>query len=226
MYYTITGKIDGFGAQYLAILSGIAYCKTHKYTYIHTPFTTMAHNVDISNANEFIGINTSERLSDISRNIIKKEYIRAVHYNGSPSLYYTDTVLEYIRDCYDSSKKPNIDNVDIAIHIRRGDVNKEVNTDRYTDNNVYLKIINKLKEKYPEYKIKIYSEGTYEDFRDLGVEENSLMLNTDIFETFHSLVSSKVLIIGCSSFSYCAGIINRNTVYHHDKFWHKKLKAG
>ena len=78
MYYTITGKIDGFGAQYLAILSGIAYCKTHKYTYIHTPFTTMAHNVDISNANEFIGINTSERLSLKNDFFIKVQFANEV----------------------------------------------------------------------------------------------------------------------------------------------------
>ena len=29
--YTITGKTDGFGAQYQAIMSGIAYCKFKNY---------------------------------------------------------------------------------------------------------------------------------------------------------------------------------------------------
>ena len=31
MNYTISGKKDGFGAQYLAIMSGIAYCKYKNY---------------------------------------------------------------------------------------------------------------------------------------------------------------------------------------------------
>ncbi|KKL26139.1 hypothetical protein LCGC14_2398300 [marine sediment metagenome] len=31
--YTITGKNDGFGAQYQAILSGIALCEYEKYKY-------------------------------------------------------------------------------------------------------------------------------------------------------------------------------------------------
>ena len=35
--YTITGKTDGFGAQYHAIMSGIAICTYKKYTYLHTP---------------------------------------------------------------------------------------------------------------------------------------------------------------------------------------------
>ena len=42
--YTITGKKDGFGAQYLAIMSGIAYCKYKNYNYVHTPIKNMEHN--------------------------------------------------------------------------------------------------------------------------------------------------------------------------------------
>jgi hypothetical protein len=80
-----------------------------------------------------------------------------------------------------------------------------------------------LKEKYPDYKITIFSEGKYEDFKELGLDETCFRLNTDLFETFHSLVSSKVLIMGFSSFSYSAGIINSNIVYHYDIFWHNKL---
>ena len=67
------------------------------------------------------------------------------------------------------------------------------------------------------------SEGTYEDFKDLGLDNEYFKLNEDVFETFHSLVCSKVLIQSCSSFSYCAGIINENIVYHYDTFWHHKL---
>ena len=32
--YTITGKTDGFGAQYQAIMSGIAICKYKNYEYL------------------------------------------------------------------------------------------------------------------------------------------------------------------------------------------------
>lgn len=221
-YYTIKGKSDGFGAQYQAILSGIAYCNYKKYIYVHTPFTEMQHGADIIKANEFIGINTNSLPYDISRKIVEKRYEKKVHKSKSPSKYYTSEVIEYIRNCYFSSKKPLIDNIDIAIHIRRGDVNVK-NKIRYASNRVYLKIIKKLKKKYPEYTITIFSEGKYEDFKDLGLAENNFKLNTDIFETFHSLVSSKVLIQGLSSFSYCAGIINNNTVYYYDTLWHNKL---
>ena len=42
--YTITGKTDGFGAQYLAIMSGIAICKYKNYDYLHTPIKKLEHN--------------------------------------------------------------------------------------------------------------------------------------------------------------------------------------
>ena len=148
-------------------------------------------------------------------------FSKEVHFSKTPSIYYTDKVIKYIRDSYFSSKKPVIDKIDIAIHIRRGDINK--NSERWLNNKVYVKIINKLKKIYPQYTITIFSEGTYKDFKDLGLEKKCFKLNKNIFKTFHSLVSSKVLIMGLSSFSYCAGIINSNTVYHYDTLWHKKL---
>ena len=222
-YYTIKGRNDGFGAQYHAFLSGIAYCNYVNYIYLHSPIEKMEHNVDINKANEFIGINPNSQQYVGKYDILENQYEPKVHWDETPSKYYTDKVLEYIRNCYYSTKKPHIDLVDIAIHIRRGDVSNEKNNNRYTDNIYYKELIKKLKTKYPTYTITIFSEGKYEDFNNLGLEENCYKLNTDIFETFHSLVCAKVLIQSFSSFSYCAGIINQNTVYHYDSFWHKKL---
>jgi hypothetical protein len=222
-YYTIKGRCDGFGAQYLSILSGIAYCDYNNYIYIHTPFKHVCHKTDTRKANDFIGINNNSFSYDNRCTLIEKTYEEEVHYSNTPSMYYTDSVLEKIRKSYYSSEKPLVGKIDIALHIRRGDVNKEQNENRYVDNSVYVKIVDKLKEKYPSYTITVFSEGVYEDFNDLGLEEHCFKLNTDVFETFHSLVTSKVLIQGWSSFSYCAGLINSNIVYHDDTLCHRKL---
>lgn len=224
IYYTIKGKSDGFGAQYQAILSGISYCNYQKYIYLHTPFTKIEHDVDVDNANMFIGISSDNLILNDSCKIIEKPFEENVHWCKTPSIYYTDKVLEYIRKCYFNTKKPIIDDIDIAIHIRRGDVNNNINKERYVDNSFYVEIIQKLKLKYPKYIITIFSEGKYEDFKELDLEEKNFRLNIDVFETFHSLVCAKVLIQSFSSFSYCAGLINSNTVYHFDTFWHKKLE--
>jgi hypothetical protein len=220
-YYTIKGCFAGFGMQYLCILSGIVYCKYKNYVYIHTPFIFIDLCLDVAKANNFIGIKQNFELYDNNCELIEKK--GEIEVIKTPSIYFTNDVLEYIRGCYFKAEKPVIGPIDIAIHIRRGDVSKEENSERYTDNSFYVEIIKKLKVKYPTYTITIFSEGKYEDFNDLGLEENCLKLNVDIFETFHSLVCSKVLIQSLSTFSYCAGIINENIVYYHDSFWCKKL---
>lgn len=215
---TITGKCDGFGAQYQAIMSGIAYCNYMNYEYIHTPFVKIAHDGNIEELNQFIGIPSSNE-----RNIdIVMKCCGDVHFSKTPDIYYNSHVLNKLRQYYDSTVKPNIVGPMIALHIRRGDV-KENNEKRYTRNNKYKEIISLLLEKYPNDIITIFSEGTIDEFRDLQQDRIVFQLNDSIEETFHSLVSAKVLVTAKSSFSYCAALLNKNEVYYMP-FWHNPLK--
>jgi len=229
IYYTIKDKTDGFGAQYHAILSGIAFSKYNNYIYLHTPFIIIAHNLDANKLNKFIGINNdylikNNLLPSKYDKIINKKFSKEVHFSNNPSLYYTEETLKIIRDFYYNTEKKIINNIDIAIHIRRGDVNKK--NIRFTNNNIYFKLINQLIKKYPHYKITIFSQGKYQDFSDLGLNETNFKLNIDIMETFHSLVSAKILVISKSSFSYSAALLNTNIIYYLEDFinwWHKPL---
>lgn len=217
--YTITGKTDGFGSQYQAIMAGIAYCFYMKYKYIHTPIKTIRGSTkECDELNKFIGIHCEDSKNKVD---INEPYPTIIHYSNKPDIYYTKEVLNYIRKCYNSTAKPNVEYPDIAIHIRRGDVKKGMN-DRYTDNNIYNKIIEKLITLYPNYKISIYSEGKIEDFNDIQNNNVKIILNQSICQDFHSLVKAKILVTAKSSFSYSAALLNENTVYYID-FWHKKL---
>jgi len=219
--YTITGKRDGFGAQYQAIMSGIAYSIYHNYKYIHTPFKEINHTRNQKNVNmlnNFIGI-------PVSDNIIvnkKESYSKIVHNSKKPSKYYTPKVLHILRKYYYSTPKPLIDDIDIAIHIRRGNVNKKKHPKRFTSDIIYKKIIKILLKNYPRYKITIFSQGKISDFSELKNKRVSFDLNSSITKTFHSLVSAKVLITAKSSFSYSAAILNKNIIYYMN-FWHKPL---
>ncbi len=215
--YTIRGKKDGFGAQYQAILSGIAFCEYKKYRYIHTPFHSIAHTQTEDKLNEFIGIPYIENLDAD----IEEDYSQLVHQSKNPSMFYTPKVLEKIRNYYYSTKKPDKSKFDIAIHIRRGDVNKEI-IERYTSNKVYQKIIKLLKNKFPDYSICIYSEGKIKDFRKLFFKNVHFSLNDCIENSFHNLVTSKVLVSSKSSFSYSAALLSTNIVYY-IPFWHYPL---
>lgn len=221
-YYTIRGKTDGFGAQYQAIMSGLAYCNYHRYIYVHTPFKQIEHGVDVAQANEFIGIEEDTGCYEDVK-IYAEEYSHFVHIFATPSIFYNEQTLSILRNYYNKNEKPVIDNIDIAIHIRRGDVSYNKNKERYVDDEFYRKIIRLLKIKYPKYSITIFSEGKYKDFRRLKLDEKCFRLNEDVFKTFHSLVKAKVLIQSLSSFSYSAGILNENQVYWMDGFWSYKL---
>lgn len=227
-YLTIKGRGDGFGAQYQAIMSGIALCEFEKYKYFHTPFVSIQHlhSDEIEKMNEFIGIKNEiyddVTLQKIQENLrVVMEFEDAHYHCKNPSIYYSDKVLKQIRFWYFSTEKPKFDNVDIAIHIRRGDVHSGW-AERYTDNNEYKKIIQSLKLKYPAYKITIVSEGNIEDFKDFELEDSCFLLNGDVTVAFHTMVTAKVLVMSKSSFSYTPAILNSNTIYYM-KFWHNPL---
>lgn len=218
--YTVAGKQDGFGAQYQAVMSGIAYCEYMNYKYVHTPFVKMAHCPDANRMNEFIGMPTK---NDSNINFdIQEQYSLIVHRSKTPDIYYSENVKNTIRKHYYSTAKPIISNFDIAIHIRKGDVSS-ANKKRFTDNNIYRRIIFMLKNKYPQYSICIYSEGNLDDFEQLFSQNVYFCLNETIEKTFHSLVRAKVLVTAKSSLSYSAALLNTNTIYYLP-FWHHPLK--
>jgi hypothetical protein len=224
-FYTITGKTDGFGSQYLAIMSGIAYCNHHHLIYVHTPVSSMEHDVDVDSLNTFIGINNDHLkqqnlMPSETDQVNSEQYSGLVHFSPRPSIYYTEDVIRTIRNFYYSTEKPRVDELDIAVHIRRGDVTE--GNIRYTDNAFYVKLFQALKQKYPTYSITVFSEGQYEDFKEFRLDKSQYKLNTDVRESYHSLVRAKVLVMSKSDFSYTGGLLNENTVYYID-FWHKPL---
>ena len=107
--YTITGKTDGFGAQYQAIMSGIAYCKFKNYNYIHTPFKKIDHNGDIKSLNNFIGIPNLHSKNNINIDITEN-YSGEVHWSRNPSKYYTNDTIALLRNYYYTTYKPVIEN--------------------------------------------------------------------------------------------------------------------
>lgn len=112
----------------------------------------------------------------------------------------------------------------IAYHIRRGDVD---NTDtlRYTGNSQIYESILELKAILDHLNIpstiSIYSQGKTEDFGNL-TDIAQLHLNGTIFDDFNRLVQSDILFMAKSSFSYCAALLSDGIVVY-EPFWHQPL---
>ena len=93
-----------------------------------------------------------------------------------------------------------------------------------TSDAVYQKIIDTLKEKYPGYKIVVYSQ------RDKNGQPQTFVNNVDehvldgsMEDTFRAMALADVLVTSRSSFSYSAGLLNRDGQVYYIPFWHSPL---
>ena len=79
--------------------------------------------------------------------------------------------------------------------------------------------------------IHIFSEGEKKDFQDIveAFSNNNIIMhiNENIQLTFHYLVMADVLVLAKSSFSYCAGLLNKNIKIANliTSWWHKPLRS-
>lgn len=221
---TIAGRTDGFGAQYLAFMSGIAFCEYKGWEYVHTPIKTLLFGEIPAEMNEFIGIPASTKThADTSCRLAE-----AVHYAKRPDTYYTDAVRAQIREFYYRTPKPAACQYDIALHIRRGDVQRfSQYRFRYVSNKRYRQILTHLKAKFPNYSIGIYSQGKIDDFAELtrgGGGNVHFCLNEDLKKTFHAMVTAKVLVTARSDLSYAAALLSKGEIYY-TPYWHRPLKS-
>ena len=106
--------------------------------------------------------------------------------------------------------------INVAVHIRRGDINLNSNPDRWLDLMHYANIIQNLNRELGRDNIKIYvfSEGQYDDFTDLADENVYLILGGSDLEAVQHMCAADILVTGQSSFSIMAAYFNRNfTIY-------------
>lgn len=111
----------------------------------------------------------------------------------------------------------------IAVHIRRGDVSRNLPY-KYRPNTFYynavMDIINSHKEvSKNDIKIYIFSEGKEEDYPEFKNLDNvTFCLDMNAKQTFIHLVNADVLVVAPSWFSANAAAINRRELYCSDEY--------
>ncbi|MEH2163380.1 MAG: hypothetical protein V7K38_20680 [Nostoc sp.] len=252
-FITCAGKDDGVGAQLIAILSTILFAHELGIQYVHTPFRNIAHNDnnDLNFEHKWeISINIG--FNELSINQIDLNEITVICVNNITQVEIKDNTLYVIPHCHEFTKiNPNkyskllerffykyekaptksslyFDSakINIAIHIRRGDVIKD-DKDRYTANCFYTKIITQLSDLLNELELEhtfhLYSEGIIEEFSEFNDDNIILHLNECPFTTFHHLVSADVLVMAKSAFSYSAALFSKG-IKIYLPFQHRALK--
>ena len=235
MYFTSEERVDGFGSQFQTLLHMIYYAAANNVEYIHIPIKTIDHNYSndplyVRSMEEFMCIGLFKRIDELDpsspirhisneecRNYFQQDVDKAMCHSSLNA--YKSTFLSNINTNHYNNGKFNI-----ALHIRRGDVQPDYNGGRYTSNEFYLAQMQYLSEIYADKDIlfHIYSEGSEEEFACFTNSNTVLHLNEDVKSTFIGLIASDVLVQSKSSFSYVAGLLTNGIVYH-IPFWHPPL---
>lgn len=259
-FITCAGRDDGAGAQIHGVLSTILYANENQIKYVHTPFQKISHNYDNDpdwekNWENFLNLREHELVIDDldlqELNIVrfnlndriqiepKEQTLYVVPHchdfaDWNPNKYLKLTSKLYYRFKRSSYKITSYfepEKLNIAVHLRRGDV--KINNryfSRYTDNSVYGNIITQIKgilteiSLVPEIVFHIYSEGSTEEFSEFYNYDKSVILhlNESPFTTFHHMVFADILVTAKSSFSYSAALLSRG-IKIYIPFWHSSL---
>ncbi len=254
-YITCARRSDGGGAQAHAIMSTMAFANMAGLRYVHTPFQEIEHNnnSDDNWANQwedFFNLGEGEipfKELDLSK-------INVIELKRSRHLKFRNNTLYIVTNCHDvcdsapnayesikgkllqkynhsNARKPQLNHsagsLNIALHIRRGDVSANENAKRHTDNHTILNrlnyILKDLQTEKQNVSIHVYSQGDTSDFLEFQEIGAKLHLNEDIFSTFHDLRSADVLIMSKSSLSYCAALLSTGRIIY-DPFWHRPMQ--
>lgn len=222
---TVKNNAEGFGAMYQGLIFGFAHCKKNNIKYLHTKLTTIHHGANVKLANELIGMNHYEPANN---NTPKLDYNRDIWGREDIDNLLTTDILKEIRDNYNGYE--SLKEV-VCIHIRRGDLikNNPHYQKRWDDLEQYIPVIEYFKKEYG-YKIVICSESNRKKLSLLtdmfpDIEVN----NMNTLDTFKFMTNCKVLFIARSSFSYVAGMLNKNIVYANaidkKRWWHHRLQS-
>jgi hypothetical protein len=246
-YLTFSGRTDGIGTQVHAVFSLHAYAFLRNMTYLHSPIKNIGHGCGSAtwdkDWNEFFNLSIHEPaglelpLRDLN---IKKQWFlkNGVIYRSLKAHPITDlfpetylAVIPSLRKAYDDSSFNKEDVygtkncLKIAVHVRRGDAANHLQRASNLDS-VKLKISSlqeTLKNTKTPYEIHVFSQGELADFKLLEDLEVHFHLDTDLFVTFHSLVTADILLMARSSLSYSAALLSKGAIVY-EKFWHPKLK--
>lgn len=124
---------------------------------------------------------------------------------------------EHLKSCYWEGKEIydfGNNKTNVVVHIRRGDVSKKGNTNRWLELSDYKKQIEYIRKKYDKVKFHILSEGNVNEFNVIKSDDVNLYINHGDLQSFNMMCSSDILITGLSSFSILASYLTKGTVFY------------
>lgn len=216
---TAADRSDGFGAQYSAMISVYAWSVMMNMTYCHTPWKQMAHGVNASKMFSFVG----GHLYGDRANNSKSVNVEPTHAVIKGKYRYFPKIAKDVGNHYFTSPKPRLEwnssETNLAVHIRRGDVN-ERNKNRWTEPSAIARCIGLIQKRHGPCRLHIFTEGS------AGLEyllpfNPTFYIDTDVQTAFHHMVMADILVIAKSSFTWAAAFLSNATIYAPHRFNHR-----
>lgn len=144
-------------------------------------------------------------------------------------------VIETIRPWFHAAHQSNeglrytLDTINIALHIRRGDIVQDGSAEkvqlknRWLDNSYYLNIVDTIMQVVDKKNTKIYifSQGNKEDFHEFQKYGHVELCNEmSAIDSFLHMVKADILITSKSSFSYKPALLSYGIKICPSNFWH------
>ena len=238
---TVAGKRDGFGAQLMAQMSGVAFCHKHNRSYVHTPLEFVEHlspderSPTPAEMDAFGGMGVmSGQWSELSELEKARVEVRPFCEQAAkaPDIYFTEEVRALLRRKHMrgvgralrgvmAATVPDSSTAHVVVvHIRRGDVTREAHPARFTDDERYIDLLPALAQHHRGARLLLLSEGQPASFDALvhaaqgaGFAGVELRLDGDPREAFRTMVEADALVLAKSAFSYAAGVLSQGVVY-------------
>ena len=222
----ISQPYEGAASQALQVMNTITLAHAYGLRYVHRPFTAIAHadrpmvewvaawetffNLGVGettyDAEEQGVLNAGTRLLDLEL-VFGSSEVRQALENCFRSL-----IPEFRRRFY-LNKTPRVTpEINVAVHIRRGDVSATKFSHMYTDSEIVLRITSAVKSSLIShqvpYRMCIYGQGNIGEYSELSSLGAEYFLDADPIWTLQELVEADILIVAKSCYSHYAGLMS------------------
>lgn len=178
-------------------------------------------------------------MEDSDKKILIDLSVESVRNIGQPNLdkFFESKYLQDIKDnLFVENSYFSKEDVNVSFHIRSansGDIASEISNSNREIGNVsdnfyrYKNIISYIKDKHLDQNVKVHihsqgSEETFYEFFSLNSDslEVTLHLNDHPINDIYHMSNADHLIMANSSYSWIGHLLNYNTSYVRDNFWH------
>ena len=225
-----TRPYEGAATQALMAMYAMNFSLFSGIPYVHTRFSNVAHADrqadDWADAwEEYFNLGFNESVSEtkIQRAISLPDAMYQIQYiYDIPDFAKVfEKTLPVFKQKYLANKSQNLSHnrkINVCIHVRRGDVEIDKNSEMWTSISSVKACLDHLLKLLAnidhEIQLNLFSVGEKSSFRELNGMKINFHLNTDPIWTHKCLVETDILIAAKSNFSYLAALLGEAVVIY------------